>query len=209
MPSVFAPLRATVSLVVCAVLLATPVAAAPTIEALFRASDVVQRLQALGTDITHVLDLGGGEVLAAEYIPKQGALSEWDDESRLVLYHYEANHAFTRTQFVSKAGRSIPGRLAALLARDLDHDGIPEILAVGYPHAPSGKVTSQIFRRTGAGHKFESLWQHKDAGACFRFDDASVSYQYITLDPTTFKPHSEAYVLTGGQLTLAAAGRTP
>jgi hypothetical protein len=209
MTSVSASVRAMALPPVIAVLMATPALAATPLETAFRASDVVHRLQSLSTDITDVLELGTGEVLAAEYIPKQGALSEWDDESRLVLYRQEANGSFTRVQFVSKAGRSIPGRLAAILATDLDHDGTPEILAIGQPHGPSFKVTSQIFRRAGAGQKFESIWQHKDMGACFRLDAPAVAFTYITLDTTTFKPRSEAYLMQGGQLALAPARRTP
>lgn len=182
-------------------LLAAAVVASPA--QLFLTSDVAQRLKALNTEVLQTLDLGGGEVLAVEYIPKQGALSEWDDESRLVLYKQDGM-SFTRVQFVSKAGQSIPGRIAGLEAVDLDHDGTPELIAIGYPHAPSGKVTSQIYRRPAPGARYEQIWKHKDLGACFRTDFKDAPFTYITLDPQTFAVKREGYTLKAGELT-----RTP
>jgi hypothetical protein len=105
----------------------------------FLASDVCHRLQALNTEITQTVQLAPNQLLAAEYVPKQGALSEWDDETRLVLYRWDGGKGFERMQFVSKAGKSIKGKLAGLELYDFDHDGTMEIVAIGGPYGPSAR----------------------------------------------------------------------
>ncbi|MDB5096353.1 MAG: hypothetical protein JWM80_774 [Cyanobacteria bacterium RYN_339] len=162
----------------------------------FLASDVCHRLQALNTEITQTLPLGGNELLAAEYVPKQGALSEWDDETRLVLYRWDGGRGFERVQFVSKAGKSIKGKLAGLELFDFDHDGVPEIVAIGGPYGPSARVASKVYRRTAAGGKFENVWLRKDFGAAFDLRGPA----YVTLDHESFKPRRTGLAIQDGKL---------
>jgi hypothetical protein len=162
----------------------------------FMASDVCHRLQALNTEITQTVQVAPDQLLAAEYVPKQGALSEWDDETRLVLYRWDGQKGFERLQFVSKAGKSIKGKLFGLELVDLDHDGQPEIVAIGGPYGLTNKVMSQVFRRPAADKPFETIWQHKDFGAAFDLKGPA----YITLDRQTYKPSRQALAMQDGKL---------
>lgn len=162
----------------------------------FMASDVCHRLQALNTEIVQTVPLGADQLLVAEYLPKVSALSEWDDETRLVLYHWDGGKGFERVQFVSKAGKSIKGRLAGLALFDLDHDGQPEVFAIGFPYGATSKVMSQVYRRPAADKPFENVWMRKDFGAAFDLGGPA----FITLDRETFKPTRQGLAMQDGKL---------
>lgn len=180
-----------------AVLLAALVAA-NGLDARFAASDVAKRLLALNTDISQHLVLRAHELMVVTYVPKQGALSEWDDESRLVLYHEQPDHSFTRVQFVSKAGKSIKGHLSFLKAIDLDHDGIPEVVAVGRPYGPTGRIQSQIYRRPALDKPFEQVWNRRNHQAALHLGGGTLKYSFF--DPVARQARTQTYVWRDGQL---------
>ncbi|HEY9722633.1 MAG TPA: hypothetical protein V6D47_11495 [Oscillatoriaceae cyanobacterium] len=155
----------------------TPVAKA------FYASPLCQRLKALGLSIVAVTPLVGNEAVVAYYVPFQGAMSDWDDETRLVLYRWKGGTDFAREQFITKAGDSIHGHLSGLEIRDLDGDGQPEIIAAGMPGTKLGEVSTMIFRRDSATDAFQRIWDRHDLGAAVRANGAQLFYSYQMWDP--------------------------
>lgn len=154
----------------------TPVAKA------FYASPLCQRLKALGLTIMAVRPLVGNEAVVAYYVPFQGALSDWDDETRLVLYRWNGGTDFEREQFITKAGDAIGGRLSGLEIRDLDGDGQPEILAAGTPGKKLGMVSTMIFRRSAANAPFERIWNRRELGAAIRATGDALFFSYQIWD---------------------------
>ncbi|MEB3196264.1 MAG: hypothetical protein VKP62_03580 [Candidatus Sericytochromatia bacterium] len=150
--------------VVWLLLAALSLAAAPAPQpdplVLFVRAAVGQRLLALGHTPHAAVRLKTGEWAIAIHAPEQSSISAWDDESRIVLYRRTA-HDFERVQFVSKAGRSVPGRLTALEVRDLDGDGVEELVARGQPHGPVGKQTVMVFRRSAPTAGFEVVLRRR------------------------------------------------
>lgn len=152
----------------------------PALLATFRAAPIGQRLAALNNEPILALPLAGDEVAVVVYAPEQGALSRWDDESRVVLYKRAAPD-WERLQFVSKAGESVPGRIAALLAQDIDQDGLTDLVAIGRAHGPVGKSTLIVFRRWEAGGKFYMVFSRRHAAPAITFGQGGkLTYTYET-----------------------------
>lgn len=151
----------------------------------FLASPVAQRLAALGHQPVAAARVGPSQTLIAIYVPVQGALSDWDDETRLVLYRRTEGADFERVQFVSKAGLSVPGRIDSLLVRDLDHDGQPEVVAVGRALDSGLRTTSLIFRRPSADARYELVWRRRDREVAFFFDARPGQFGYTYVERRT------------------------
>ena len=146
----------------------------------FQAAPVGQRIAALAHVPLLALPLGGDEVAMVLYAPEQGALSRWDDESRVVLYK-RATPDWERLQFVSKAGEAVPGRIGELIARDLDGDGLTDLVAIGRAHGPVGKATLIVYRRWEAGGKFYLAFRRRHAAPALTFGPGGkLVYTYET-----------------------------
>ncbi|MEB3330381.1 MAG: hypothetical protein VKQ33_14240 [Candidatus Sericytochromatia bacterium] len=126
----------------------------------FRKAPVGRRLAALGHTPLRALALTSGDWVVGIYAPEQSATSNWDDETRLVRYR-AGKLDYERVQFVSKAGKSPPGRLARLWGDDLDGDGEPEVLALGPAHGPVGKATLMIFHRASRTGSFDVAFRRR------------------------------------------------
>ena len=167
--------RSTV-VVLCGVLL-SGFAKAPT-PLLVGQSDVARRLGDLGHEICWVGSVGAKQWLVGLYVPFQGALSDWDDETRLVLYREASVGVYERVQFVSKAGDSLPGRASAVVLLDLDGDGEGEILALGQPMGRRRRVTFQIYRRDRPDTRFMKVYERCDTDLTWEWD---IPHSRITL----------------------------
>ncbi len=154
--------------VLCGVLL-SGFAKAPA-PLLFGQSDVARRLGDLGHEICWMGSVGAKQWLVGLYVPFQGALSDWDDETRLVLYRETSVGVYERVQFVSKAGDSLPGRASAVALLDLDGDGEGEILAQGQPMGMRRRVTFQIYRRDRPDARFMKVYERCDSDLTWEWD---------------------------------------
>lgn len=144
----------------------------------FVGSRAGEALAALGHRPEAAWRLGPNEALVATYVPKQGDLSEWDDETRLTRYWLRGDReAWQKAQFVSKAGASVKGELGALALKDLDADRIPEIVALGSPRGFAKRVGAAIYRRTEPEGNFALAFERRDPGAAFAFSP-DVRYSY-------------------------------
>jgi hypothetical protein len=191
------PLFPALALSVLLTLPARAEAPAPIAVQAFRISDVAQRLAALGHEVGQIVPIGEHEVLVVDYVPKQGVGSEWDDESRLVLYRWDGHLGFEREQFVTKAGKSVPGRVAGLVVKDLDGDGQPEIAVIGKDDATFHRNTTLVLRRdAGIGTPFEEVFRRKDHLAAFSIDGRGLTYTFE--DPADHARRFERYALEAG-----------
>lgn len=154
----------------------TPAAPASDLRT-FRAAPVGARLTALRHDPLSVRRLRTGEWAVLIHAPEQSKISNWDDETRLVLYR-RGEGDFERTQFVSKAGRAVPGRTSNLDVRDLDGDGVEELIVRGRPHGPVGKSTVMIFRRDKADAKYYVVFRRRHLRAELIATPKGVHLQY-------------------------------
>jgi hypothetical protein len=124
-----------------------------------------------------VARLKTGEWALLIYAPEQSAISNWDDETRLILYRPRQTD-FERTQFVSKAGQAVPGRTNDVEIRDLDGDGIEEIIVRGRPHGPVSKATIMIFRREQADGRYYVVFRRRHVNPELKRVAAGVSLRY-------------------------------
>jgi hypothetical protein len=171
-----------------------PVASDAALRA-FKAAPVGQRLAALGHEPLVAVPMGNEEVAVVVYAPFQSAISRWDDESRVVLYRRGAAD-YERVQFVSRAAESIPGRIAVLLARDVDGDGVVDLVGIGRAHGPVGKATLMIFRRREAGGRFDVVFRRRQAAPALVFAPGGrLTYTYET--PRRVR-RFEAFVFSDG-----------
>ncbi len=190
-----------------AVAAATPTASSDLL-ATFRAAPVGQRLAALAHEPILAMPLAGDEVAVVVYAPEQGSLSRWDDESRVVLYR-RALPDWERIQFVSKAGQSVPGRIAALHARDVDGDGLPELVAIGQAHGKVGKATLMVFRRDRPGGKFELIFRRRQAAPALKFGPGGrLTYTYESPMPSRER-RFETFALDGGMYVATVGDAQP
>lgn len=137
----------------------------------FRASPVGLRLAALTHEPILTMPLSADELVVAIYAPEQGALSRWDDETRIVLYRRVPGD-FERIQFLSKASESLPGRGVELLAQDLNGDGVNEVLALGRPHGSVGKSTFMVFHRPTVAKSFGVIFRRRHKLPAFKVGPA-------------------------------------
>lgn len=144
----------------------------------FLKSEAAERLRALQMEILSVTPMEGQDLLVAYYVPDQGGLNEWDEETRFNLYRPEGT-AFKAVQFIGKPGKLFPGRLRAWRLEDLDGDGWKEIIGVSVPGGLANKVRSVIFRRTGSDAKFKDVWNRLDVGAALRAEGPRLTYTFI------------------------------
>lgn len=176
--------------------------------AAFKAAPVGHRLAALAHEPILAVPVVGDEVAVVVYAPEQGTLSRWDDESRVVLYR-RATPDWERVQFVSKAGESVPGRIAALHVRDVDGDGLAELVAIGRAHGQVGKATLMVFRRDRPGGKFEVIFRRRQAAPAFTFGlGGRLTYTYESPLPARER-RFETFALEGGMYVPAAGDAQP
>lgn len=198
-------MRALIALAAAAAATATPGAA---LLATFKAAPVGLRLAALAHEPILAVPVVGDEVAVVVYAPEQGSLSRWDDESRVVLYR-RATPDWERLQFVSKAGQSVPGRIAALAVRDVDGDGLAELVAIGRAHGPVGKATLMVFRRDRPGGTFELIFRRRQAASALLFGPAGrLTYTYEGPMPTRER-RFETFALDGGMYQATAGDAQP
>lgn len=174
--------------------------------AAFRRAPVGHRLAALGHTPVMALALGPGDWIVAIYAPEQSATSNWDDETRLVRYRRGAKD-YERVQFVSKAGKSPPGRLARLWRQDLDGDGDAEVLALGAAHGPVGKATLMVFRREGRAGSFEPVFRRRHVAPALAPDAAGGLV--FTYERPRGTPHRERFAWRQGLLEGTGADALP
>lgn len=169
----------------------------------FLQDPILGRLEALGQEVLAAEQLSPNELLVAVYEPLRGALSNWDDETRLILYR-RGPQGFERVAFVTKAGQSLPGRAAGLLLTDLDGDRLSEAFLVGLPRGAEGKVPSVGVRRQGQDQPFRVLWNRSDLGAALASTSSGRFLAYLHQDAGPNGPWTlERYGLYGGQLGVA------
>lgn len=169
----------------------------------FMKDPILPRLEALGQEVVAAKQLSPNELLVALYEPERGALSNWDDETRLVLYRREAV-GFERSAFVTKAGQSMPGRAVGLLLTDLDGDRLSEAFLVGRPQGRLNQVPSLGLRRQAQGQPFQLFWKHSDAGAALATTSSGRFLAYLHQEGGPDGPWIlERYGLYGGVLSVA------
>lgn len=169
----------------------------------FAHDPIVGRLEALGQEVLFAEQVHPEELLVVVYEPPRGALSTWDDESRLTLYHRMGGQ-FEREAFLTKAGRSLPGRAAGLLLTDLDGDRLSEVFVVGRPQGQAGRVPSLGFRRAAPGQPYRQVWERSDTGACMTSTPSGRFLAYLHQADGPNGPWTlERFTLYGGLLSVA------
>lgn len=182
----------------------TPVTPATDLR-VFRAAPVGARLAALRHEPLSVRRLRTGEWAVLIHAPEQSAISNWDDETRLVLYR-PGTTDFERTQFVSKAGQAVPGRTDNLEVRDLDGDGVEELLIRGRPHGPVGKSTVMIFRRGQPDDRFYLIFRRRHLGCDVAVLASGIRLRYQAAEGQT---REEMFRMVGHGLVGAEKSHRP
>jgi hypothetical protein len=171
----------------------------------FRAAPVGQRLAALRHEPLRVARLKTGEWALLIHAPEQSAISNWDDETRVVLYR-PGQGDFERTQFVTKAGQAVPGRTDDVEIYDLDQDGVEEIIIRGRPHGPVGKATVMIFRREQADARYYVVLRRRHLSPELKPVLAGVRLRYQQADGAA---KEELFSWRGPELIPAKPGNRP
>lgn len=159
--------------------LATPANAAPdALVDAFNRSETGRRQASLGLEVLDAMALGPDEVVIAAYQPELGAMNDWDDETRLTLYK-RTGDSFMLGQFLSKAGKSPKGRLGGWVKRDLDADGLDEVLVIGRAGGAFGRVDVQVYRRPAKDSPFTLAWSRQEREAAFWLDGTRLGYTWL------------------------------
>lgn len=179
--------------------------AAPTVSLeAFKRSEAGEKLKGLGCEVVGVWPYEGKRFLVGYYLPEAGPLNSWDDETRLDLFSDEGGGKFSRVQFVTKAGKGLPGLPAGIATPDLDQDGVKEVVAINRPFGHAQRVTTLVFRATPGDPKLKLVFEHRDLGAAVMLEPGGLIYTYQKRDPGLPRVF-ERYSLSDGELKLQAA----
>ncbi|MEB3284081.1 MAG: hypothetical protein VKN33_02185 [Candidatus Sericytochromatia bacterium] len=162
----------------------------------FCEAPVGRRLSALGHTPLTTRRLKNGEWAVLIHAPEQSTISNWDDETRVVLYRPGKND-FQRTQFVSRAGHAVPGQTRHLEVRDLDGDDIEELVIKGQPHGPVGKSTVAIYRRQNSDARFYVVFRRRQLNNELIVGPKGVKLRYRNNGKSTIE---EIFRWSSGQL---------
>jgi hypothetical protein len=121
-------------------------------------TSIAQSLTQAGQKIVAGLVYANNNLLIASYIPEISALSDWDDETRIILYQYQQKqHTFKRIQFVTRSGQSLRGRLNNWKVQDLNGDGAPELILRGQTASIPVRQTFMLLTYPHGG-AFKNRW---------------------------------------------------